>query len=233
MHSMVSPPKVSMLKWGWFGTEIPQIRSSDATYMLYEAVKIPHDRHDNLSFLGPIERGKIDVKVLEEYHAPAIMIDFLSRGDANSLVPSCTCCEWEVGTTFVFGPIGTIVMVYRDQQDCLLWYYCLDGESKGKVICSPIMFYDEAFQCLQNPEHPDYPKMWQIASQESFFVASSFTEFVYRTWVENLLWYDYEMPDSIEDNLVGVAKEEMKWYLDQLEGFVSKWEHQQEKKELQ
>jgi hypothetical protein len=189
--------------------------------MLYEAVKIPQDRHENLRFLGPLERGSNDMDVLEKYHAPKIMIDFLSREDASALVPSCTACEWEVGSPFVLGTIGKITMVYRDQQDCLLWYYCLDGEWKGKVICSPILFYDEEFQCLQDPTHGDYSKMWEITLMETFFVASSFTEFVYRVWVENLLWYDFEMPESIEENLTTTAKIEMKWYLEQLESFVS------------
>lgn len=115
---------------------------------------------------------------------PKPLVTFMSSSIAQYLVPSCTACYFDLpekATPFNWlGEQGYIFHFYRDQQDCLFWYYYVRENGEDCIVCSPIPLFDEAI--------PD-DLTDEIIKREVLYTADTFEEFIYRTWVENLLWF--------------------------------------------
>ena len=116
---------------------------------------------------------------------PEGLVKFMSAPKAHGLIPSCTACYFDLpekATTFQYlGEDGYLFHFYRDQQDCLFWYFYVRKAGESCILASPMPFgvYKEG----------------EIYTEEEIkrnvlYTASSFEEFIYRTWVENILWFD-------------------------------------------
>lgn len=115
---------------------------------------------------------------------PKPLVTFMSSSLAQYLVPSCTACYFDLpekATPFNWlEERGYLFHFYRDQQDCLFWYYYVRENGEDCIVCSPIPLFDETITNDLTDE---------IMKREVLYTADTFEEFIYRTWVENLLWF--------------------------------------------
>ncbi|KAI8916193.1 hypothetical protein EDD86DRAFT_244130 [Gorgonomyces haynaldii] len=123
------------LEFVWFGTDLP-CRPSRSTYDLYQQVPfIPEDKTRDLQFLdhSQVEQSQ-ELALLEKLDQsllPKELIMILSNASLQRQVPSCTACYFDLEEPFVVKALQTtLLLFYRDQQDCLLWYYAMDGPKK-------------------------------------------------------------------------------------------------------
>jgi hypothetical protein len=157
-----------VLNRGWWGTDLGKFRKCNGTYELYAAESVP-----------PAPKLDGTFSFLEGTKGVVTFEQFMANDALQQQIPSCTACEWDLGA-----PVASrlreakhTVRFLRDQQDCLFWYLLVGGEADGKVLCSPIPFDDAK---LQVDERAVY--------EHSVIVADSFEEFVWRFWMENILW---------------------------------------------
>jgi hypothetical protein len=159
-----------MLERAWWGTDLGKYRDCSGTYERYPFESVPPapKLDGTFSFLEGT-KGKGAISFAQFMATPAL----------QSQVPSCTACEWDLGQ-----PVASrlreakhTVRFYRDQQDCLFWYVLQGGEKDGAVVCSPIPFDDPTLDV-------DEPTVYAHTA----LVADSFEEFVWRVWMENVLW---------------------------------------------
>jgi hypothetical protein len=65
-----------------------------------------------------------------------------------------------------------------------LWYLCLGRDGNAEVVASDYFLEPEIFEAM------DYEEVKRDdVFRELSFCADTFTEFLYRFWVENTIWY--------------------------------------------
>ncbi|KAJ3302284.1 hypothetical protein HDV03_005166 [Kappamyces sp. JEL0829] len=224
------------LQFGWYGVE-NSTRPCDSTYDFYATIPaIPESKLNGLEFLRhenpqaekwkdieesmhpPILGSSIDLAALKREYPQAVTSEFvtlMSSKELQNQIPSCTACYFDLGRaiTHVPGLNIEVLLFYRDQQDCLLWYLIMTGEHEGQVLGTPFLF----------EEINDWEKYNEkVLYRHSKIVSTSFTEFIYRTWIENHLWFAENEGGgvSLEDvpadgEVYGQAfiDQECRWYL--------------------
>jgi len=65
-----------------------------------------------------------------------------------------------------------------------MWYLCLGRDGEASVVASHYFFEPEIFEVM---EYEDVKR--EDLFQEALLCADTFTEFLYRFWVENTIWY--------------------------------------------
>ena len=120
---------------------------------------------------------------------PEGLLKFMSSPEAHSLIPSCTACYFDLPETALpfkwLGEEGFIFHFYRDQQDCLFWYFYIRNTGESCILTSPIPILPEEQELLDTLSD-------EAIQRDTFYTAASFEEFIYRTWIENMLWFDME-----------------------------------------
>ncbi len=178
------------LQRGWWGTDLGKFRPCDGTYAFYAADTVPP--LDDTRFKGAFQwlaqaantpKPSKELAQLQKTTTklPASLVTFFSSPPLRDQIPSCTACEWDLSPEAYAPQLpggGTAVRVLRDQQDCLFWYVVVGGDLDGKVVCSPIPWHDEA--AVKEDE--------AVVVGNTVVVADSFEAFVYRFWIENVLW---------------------------------------------
>lgn len=132
----------------------------------------------------------IQASLPEGLKLPPALVKFMSAPAAHRQIPSCTACYFDLPDRALpfhwLGEDGYIFHFYRDQQDCLFWYYYVRRSGESCILTSPMPFipdYDDAFLEGLGDE-------W--VERQVFYTAANFEEFVYRAWVENVLWFGAE-----------------------------------------
>jgi hypothetical protein len=199
---------------GWWGTDLGEYRACDGTYACYKPETMPP--LDNKLFDGSFawlsnSASKAKPKPAKNLASllaaakkaslslPSSFVTFFENGTLAELIPSCTACEWDLATEPYAPKLpggGKAVRFLRDQQDCLFWYLVVGGAEDGKVVCSPIPWHDA--DAVAEDE--------DVVIANSVVVADSFEAFVYRFWIENVLW------DLVQSN--GPYTKEQRAYLD-------------------
>lgn len=127
---------------------------------------------------------QIQSSLPERIKIPDALFKFMSAPEAQNLVPSCTACYFDLpdeATPFKWlGEDAYLFHFYRDQQDCLFWYYYVRTSGESCILSSPIPFFEE--ETLAELDD-------SVIKEELFYVADNFEEFIYRTWIENVLWF--------------------------------------------
>jgi hypothetical protein len=141
-------------------------------------------------------RAKLDsIQATLPTTLPAGLVKFMSARKAHGLIPSCTACYFDLptkATPFQYlGENGFLFHFYRDQQDCVFWYYYVrtSGESCILTSAAPFGVYEK---------EDDYTD--EIVQNNVFFTAHTFEEFIYRTWIENILWFANEDGEGFDEN---------------------------------
>jgi hypothetical protein len=192
---------------GWWGVELPGARPCDGTYCYYPYESLPPldeslfrgefqwltDLDESVEAALSIHRAPDDdddemadiLNGLRKEAAqanlvlPPEFIRFMGNRALQLAIPSCTACEFDLIGELVPSVVeeGAYTLLFlRDQQDVLLWYLYLTPDGKSSVICSPIPF-DE----IDEPAH--------VIKAHTLTVAPSFEEFIYRFWIENVIWF--------------------------------------------
>ena len=177
---------------GWWSFDLGKYRPCDGTYQLYPADGVPPLDEalfdGSFAWLGAKSAPKPSVAVRELMgdverlgaRLPAPFVRFMSDTALLAAVPSCTACAWDLSEEPVASkarPGESTIRFLRDQQDCLFWYLVVGGPDDGKVVCSPIPFDD-----------PELDVSDDEVFDNTWIVAPHFEAFVYRFWLENVLW---------------------------------------------
>lgn len=180
---------------GWWSFDLGEYRPCGGTYSLYAYESVPP--LDDSLFTGKFinwltpransrgarglarlltEADRLGVKL------PAAFQVFMGDARLQDSVPSCTACEWDLSAEPVackVVPGAYTVRFLRDQQDCLFWYLHVLPDGDAHVLCSPIPFDEPAVMAKLSPA---------VIVANTRYCAPHFEHFVYRFWIENVLW---------------------------------------------
>lgn len=139
---------------------------------------------------------------------------FMTHPELQSRVRSCTDCYLDPGERIVetIGSIpGHLVHFLSDSQSCSHWYLhiLLGPRSDSAVLVSPDLYglKVENSDWIENPSC--HLERIDLSRVEFAYCAPSFSEFLYRFWIENEIWFalrDKRKPPSLttlEQNYVG------------------------------
>jgi hypothetical protein len=153
-------------------------------------------QESNILKENPKWKGKIEAiqnSLPSNLALPSALVKFMAAPTAQGLIPSCTACYFDLPKTAKsfhwLGEKGYIFHFYRDQQDCLFWYYYVRETGESCILASSIPFEDEGIENELNDE---------VIQREVFYTAANFEEFIYRTWIENLLWFSLEEEEDLD-----------------------------------
>jgi hypothetical protein len=194
---------------GWWSFDLGRYRPCDSTYCLWPAESLPPLRplDGTLLWLGPLDpsgdpelarRGAdarerlADVQVQVArlgLRLPEAYVRLMGAPELQDRIPSCTACEFTFPEAVVPCPgseRGVVVRFLNDQQDVLLWYLYLEPGGEEDVLCSP---YDlEEVAGWHDGAGPTADERAGVIAN-TVVVAPSFEAFIYRFWLENVLWF--------------------------------------------
>jgi hypothetical protein len=146
--------------------------------------------------MAKLVKGLAKVKVT----LPPAFVRFMEDANLQGAVPSCTGCEWELGNLVEspFEDDAWMVRFLRDPEDALHWFLYLTPAG-SYVVCSSAK--------LDDPKLDEPPAALQ---EKTWWCAPDFESFVYRFWLENVLW------EQLEDKgmLTPTEKKYLKHYAD-------------------
>lgn len=198
----------------WLHIDLPGYREYEGIYATYSGFRvddlppIPVLLDDNCEWLlrygTPVDNG------LDQYQRglrPAMVLNlaaranlrlapsferFMSSHELQGRVRSCTDCYLDPGERVVktTGAIpGSLIHFLSDSQSCAHWYLHTLPSGDSVVLES------EDLYCYE-PEHSDWTEnpacrleSLDITGQDFAVCATSFSEFLYRFWIENEIWF--------------------------------------------
>lgn len=141
---------------------------------------------------GEIERRLRGIEASAKFNLPAPFVAFLRSPELQARVRSCTACYLELPDYAVptFGAEeGCLIHFLSDQQWCLHWSLHINPAGEECVICSEDAYGFDFGKTEENGGEPQPPDAINPAEEEVAFCAPSFSEFLYRFWMENELWF--------------------------------------------
>lgn len=114
---------------------------------------------------------------------PDSFVKFMGETYLQDRVPSCTACYFDLPDRIIASPFndgGYLIRFLDDQQWCLLWYLYLDQDGSHSVLVSDFAFDVD--------DYSDYGGL-EVVKGKTFYCAPTFEAFLYRFWIENLIWY--------------------------------------------
>ncbi len=132
---------------------------------------------------------------------PDAFVCLMSSPELQDRIPSCTDCHFRL-SQLAFCPgdeeKGYVLRFLHDQQDCVIWHLYLSSRGEECVLAS----YTYLDQMYTDPEEwgPE-----EEAISHTWICAPSFEAFLYRFWIENVIWYNLYKKKPL--------KEEQKQYL--------------------
>jgi hypothetical protein len=137
------------------------------------------------------------------FELPDPFLRFMRDPVLQDKVPSCTACFLELSDDFVPVPDsdGSFFMRFiTDSQSCVMWYLWLQRNGKIVVVASYYYLEPDIFEAMEYEEGT-----YRDCFDRAVICAESFTEFLYRFWVENSIWY------SLHKKLPFTALQEDYW----------------------
>jgi hypothetical protein len=118
---------------------------------------------------------------------PEPFLRFMGDACLQAKVSTCTGCFLALSEDFI--PLleaeGHFLLRFlNDSQSCVMWYLYLNPEGNAGVVASPCFFEPKLFEVM---EYEDLKR--EELSREACLCADTFTEFLYRFWIENSIWY--------------------------------------------
>lgn len=145
------------------------------------------------------EQGTADVDEMDAKASalglalPAMLVRLFKEEALQRRIPSCTACYLELSSEIVAvpevpgsGAPGYLLRFLHDSQCCVIWYVWLRPGQPAQVIASHYFFEREYFDALQDVEEP---VEYETIFGEAVLCAHSVEEFLYRFWIENLIWF--------------------------------------------
>jgi len=199
---------VSGLKRGWWFSELAEYRphlDQFATYSLFSYDELPSiypDSSDDFVWLNrePTKKHSLretayptgkkpDLSKITEFQKdpklilPAEFVFFMQNTDLHSKIRSCTDCYLEL-PNFVVATHGTedgfLFHFLSDSQYILHWFLYLNLIGEHFILVSENPYGKRSY---------NLPDSINIHTEPVLLCASSFTEFIYRFWLENEIWF--------------------------------------------
>jgi hypothetical protein len=119
---------------------------------------------------------------------PASFRAFVAHDEPRRRVRSCTACYLDLGDYVVptSNGEGWLIHFLSDQQWVMHWLLYFDGHGHEAVIATEVPF---GFETDENP-----PGTFDGAAVGAAVCAESFSEFLYRFWIENEIWFALDKP---------------------------------------
>jgi hypothetical protein len=217
-------------RFGWLSFDLGKYRPCDGTYCFYPYDSLPPIRALNgtLDWLDPLddetdqsmqlyrnapeERGNLAQVEADATKfgltLPEAFMRLTGSPGLQDRIPSCTACTFDLSAHIIpsIGDTsGYLIRFLRDQQSVLLWYLYLTPQGDECVLVSPYEFGEGEDE---NPNDlPDETRTAVIT--HTCICAPTFETFVYRFWLENVLWF--KLNSSVDD---GQMSDEQRSYLD-------------------
>ncbi|HET9109398.1 MAG TPA: hypothetical protein VFN78_01110 [Ktedonobacterales bacterium] len=198
-------------KTGWWAADLGEYRPCDGTYCFYPYETLPPlpPLDGSLAWLGalpedvdrqmephrnaPDARGPL-AHIREEADRlglvlPGAFLRLMGSTELQDRIPSCTACYFQLSDHIAPCPDsenGYIVRFLNDQQDVLAWYLYLTPAGEHCVLVSPYEL-DSAGDVTRSAAEQEHRTQAIIANTS--VCAASFEEFIYRFWLENVLWF--------------------------------------------
>ena len=198
----------------WVGIGLPGLEheSTYQGYSLDRMPSVPIDLDDGIEWLrvhGTARPGEgldrldefvcplpaaaiIELSKQSDLALPASFSRFMNSADLQSMVRSCTDCYLDPGQRVVetIGSIpGHLVHFLSDSQSCAHWYVHILLNGCSAVLESPDLY---CYQ-IENSDWMENPacRLERIDLEEvqMHFCAPTFSEFLFRFWIENEIWY--------------------------------------------
>jgi hypothetical protein len=201
------------IKTGWWSFELPVYRPhpKPSTYSLFSYEELPPIQEhldDGFEWLkshpmkerslaegrycdGSIpDLGKLSGIIRQnDVQLPKSFITFIESVDLHKRIRSCTDCYLDVADRAVKTKgvcKGSLIHFLSDSQWCLHWYIHADHDSH-LVAVSPNAY---GFTLPDDDTAAPYNKNEiEIEHEEIWFCAPTFTDFIYRFWLENEIWF--------------------------------------------
>lgn len=164
----------------WLPPLHPTIDAEMEDYRLDEKAKYEYARQ-----LKTIEREAISLGI----ELPSTFLALARSFELQERIPSCTACYFDLPERIIESPFrqGDFILRFlNDQQVCVCWYIYLPTNAPHFVISSSAD-YDEPF--LDSIDFEASPKLVQNCMESTSIAAKSFDEFIYRFWIENVIWF--------------------------------------------
>lgn len=198
---------------GWYSFGLGKYRPCRGTYCLYPYDSLPplldFQYDGTLRWLKPMAKNPEPAMVSDEdsqdiahtltslisssqrlnLTLPDAFLRLMSSQELRDRIPSCTACYFDLSREIVPCPgaeEGYIIRFLNDQQCCVMWYLYIAPDATHCVLASPL-FLDDFSLHEDEEEHIDHATV--IAN--TYVCALSFEEFIYRFWLENILWFKH------------------------------------------
>ena len=199
------------LKKGWWSFALPGYRdhSTITTYSLFSYEDLPpisvpgnanwqwlEAQHPHkkwsLASNGYPDGSRADLSNLHDliaqapFEIPEQFIKFIEIPSLHGRIRSCTACLLELSDFLVHTstpPNGLIIQFLVDQQGCLRWYLFADALGNHCVLVS-----GETFGLFYDPNEVPRNEV-DLFREEIWLCAPSFSEFIYRFWLENEIYF--------------------------------------------
>jgi hypothetical protein len=169
---------------------IPIQLDEDCEWLLRHGASLSDGLHRHERKCQPADvcdlANRADVKL------PRSFDRFMCSSELQSRVRSCTDCYLDPGERVVqtIGAIpGSLIHFLSDSQSCAHWYLHVLPNGDSAVLESEDLYGYR----VENSHWQGNPacrlEKLNIASQDFAFTAPSFSEFLYRFWIENEIWF--------------------------------------------
>ena len=204
----------SLFKYNWLAFGLGDIRPVNSTYSSTDFNSLPPtpELASNCSWLAELhpsidaamEDYRLDAEakaryadqlkhieseaISNEIKLPDTFLTIAHSFELQERIPSCTACYFDLPETIVESPFRNDDFMLRflnDQQVCVCWYIYFPKQGPSFVISSS-GDGDEPF--LDEIDFVSKPQSVQECLETTSIAGRSFDEFIYRFWIENLIW---------------------------------------------
>ncbi|RHY47668.1 hypothetical protein DYB38_001855 [Aphanomyces astaci] len=185
------------LTWAWY---FPAVETAHDLYDVH-IPSVPSVKYEGLAFLNdgaPITTPLTLTHAANaaslnefamEYPLSPEFIRVMTSQELQDRIVSATAAYFSLRDPVYVAEVDmTVMLFYRDQQDCMMWYLVLDGPLEGHVIASPVHVEEV------NVDDEGPAAVVQYWTDNIVVCARSFPEFLYRTWIENQIWFQQNEP---------------------------------------
>jgi hypothetical protein len=183
----------------WPSIDLPGYRERHTTYASFDPHGLPpieRELDDEVRWLlrepaarrpleGTATLEQLDPLVAGQSSAlPPAFTTFIASGEARARIRSCTDCYVRLAEFAVPVEGGTLVNFLSDSQSVIYWLlYCGPGGEAVVVTSEALGFY------LGDDDAETKARDLDLTSTDACVCAESFSEFLYRFWIENEIWF--------------------------------------------
>jgi hypothetical protein len=122
---------------------------------------------------------------------PPSFAAFIDSADARKRIRSATDCYLQLPESIVRCGEGWLINVLADSQSCAFWLLYTGADGEAVIVTEfPPGFAHSEHEAERQQRDP-----WSLADDTSV-CAGSFSEFLYRLWIENEIFFRLSVPEA-------------------------------------